>query len=196
MGLKYILFATVLVAATAAITATVVSQDPPAMPDMSILQPGEHHRHFDYMVGDWSNVYTMYMQPGADPMKWEGTSSSEWVLNGHFLKTSDSYNMMGMAIEDFILSGYDNFRQQYIMFYASSFGTGWSMSTGTADEDGTITWSGTQDMPHLNMRDVKYRIIDKRVDDDHFQMEFWYENDAAEGGWHRQMVIDSTRQKS
>ena len=196
MRLRHTLFPAVLVAATAAITTTIVSQDPPQMPDMSVLQPGEHHRRFDYLVGDWSNVYTLYEQPGSDPMQWEGVSSSEWVLDGHFLKTSGSYDAMGMAIEDFILSGYDNFRQQYIMFYVSSFGTGWSLATGTADEDGTITWNGLQDIPHMKMRDVKYRIIEKRVDDDHFQMEFWYENDAAEGGWHRQMVIDFTRQKS
>ena len=74
MRLRHTLFSIVLVAATAAITTTIVSQDPPAMPDMSVLQPGEHHRRFDYLVGDWSNVYTLYEQPGSDPMQWEGAS--------------------------------------------------------------------------------------------------------------------------
>ncbi|MCZ6837202.1 MAG: DUF1579 family protein [Planctomycetota bacterium] len=193
MRMRHLLSSVVLVSVTAAITSVVVSQDPPAMPDMSVLQPGENHRHFDDLVGDWKNVYTLYEQPGADPMTFEGTSSSEWVLDKHFLKTSSSYEAMGMAIEDINLGGYDNFREQYIMFYASSFGTGWSLATGTKDEDGTITWNGSQDMPHMNMRDVKYRIVEKRVDKDHFTMEFWYENDAVEGGWFKQMLIDSTR---
>jgi len=200
MQLKSMLAGAALIVATASITTQVVSQNEPAdgqqdMLDMPVLKPGKYHEKIGYRTGTWNHTYTLWMAPSAPPENMQGSTTTEWTLDGRFLQTSGSYNAMGSDIEEFIFTGYDNFREQYIMMYASSFGTGWSIATGQPQEDGSILWTGTQDMPHMNMKDVKYRIVERKVSDDKATMEFYYENETVEGGWHKQLVIESTKQK-
>ena len=106
-----------------ALSGAAVAQDPFAM-----MAPGEEHKRFAEMAGDWSAEIKTWMAPGTDPMIVEGVSSYELVLDGRYLKQTLEANMMGQPYQGVGMTGYDRFGKVYQMVWMDSMGT--SMTTG------------------------------------------------------------------
>lgn len=158
------------------------SQDQPQMtPEQAAMMaewaklaaPGEGHKHLDYFVGKWKTKTKMYMDgSGSKAMESDGTSNMKWVLGGRFLMDEHHGSMMGQPYDGIGMTGFDNFRNMYVMTWASNQQTNLLTMTGMRHpETGVFTYYGEMDEPALKVvgRTVKYvtRIVDK----DHYAFE-------------------------
>jgi hypothetical protein len=154
------------------------------------MTPGPVHQQFAKAVGNWKAVVTSFM--GGQESKSEGTSSSEMILGGRYLKTSFKGSMMGMPFEGMGLDAFDNATKEYISIWIDSFGTGVMRLTGKMNETTKeIIYTGTMVDP-MTGKDAMTKNVMKNIDEDH-QLVVMY---MIEGGQEiKNMEIEYTRVK-
>ncbi len=140
---------------------------------MAYSTPGEIHQMLAKTVGSWKGDITMWMQPGAAPMKIVGESTNEMILGGRYLQEKNTGNFMGSPYEGIGLIGYDNAKKIFVSSWVDNMGTGMMYLTGTWDAPTkTITFTGTMVDPTAG-GDVKVREVYKLVDDNTQIMEMY-----------------------
>lgn len=143
----------------------------PSMEEMmkqweKIAAPGEHHRMFERYVGHWDATVRSWMDPSAPPMESKGTSDFAVILGGRWLQQTFHGSMMGMPFEGYGLTGYDNFRQEYVSTWMDNMSTGMMKMTGQCSADGrTSDMSGLMDEPMTGEKDKKVRSHETWKDD-------------------------------
>jgi hypothetical protein len=183
----------ILVAATAAITATVVSQDkkpepPPMTPEMQETMakamefgtPGENHKLLAKKVGDWTFEGKWYFEPGSDAMPFTGKTNfaSKWD-DRYIVDTTDGDPMPGEPpFHGAGANGYDNIKKKFFWVWIDNMGTGVMHGEGTYDA-ATKTFKYTFEQPDVRTgKYVKGRSVEKWADDNHFNVE-WYAPDKT-----------------
>ncbi|HVV03865.1 MAG TPA: DUF1579 domain-containing protein [Puia sp.] len=157
---------------------------------MAYSTPGEVHKMMAKSAGSWTADISMWMQPGATPMKSTGEMKNEMILGGRYLKGTNTGNFMGQPFEGISTTAYDNAKKIFINTWIDNMGTGIMTLTGTWDAaTNSITFSGTMVDPSSG-KDIPIREVLKMVDDDHQTMEMY----AAMGGQEfKTMEIQFTR---
>jgi hypothetical protein len=199
MRLKNLALSLGLIAATAFVTATVVSQEQPdgQMPEwmtpeaMARMTPNEHHEKLAQFVGTWHQDMKFWESPGAEPSAMSGTSTYTWLIEGRYLKGKYEANFGGMPFVGYEIMGYDNMKQEYFSIWFDNFGTGYMISTGQLKGD-TMSMSGTSDDPMTGEKGIKMRSVGKIVDDNTMTFEMFRSSDGAE---FKNMESTSTRIK-
>ena len=154
--------------------------------------PGEHHQHFNEMVGTWTHQVTMWMAPGAPPMESTATSTSELSMDGRWLEETFSGTMWGMPFEGHNLLGYDNFRNEYVSIWRDNLSTAPMISRGTYDPaTKTLTMTASVDDFMTGARDVPVRQVMTSPDATHSTMEMYMP--APDGSEFLTMRIESTK---
>lgn len=175
----------------------------PAAPEMTAEQKammdayakmGEiraEHKRMDYFVGNWKTKNTMQMDASSPPQTSEGTASMAWILDGHYIESRMTGDMMGQPFEGRGLSGFDNLEGKYFATWADTMSTGHFVAWGTYDE-ATKTYTYTADMndPMKPGTKTPVRIVEKIVDDNHFTFEWYETHDGKEA---KTMTIEYTR---
>lgn len=64
--------------------------------DFEVPAPAEQLRKLDRLVGTWEGEGTSKMMPGMPASKWTSTTTSQWILGGHFLRTDNKISVEGM----------------------------------------------------------------------------------------------------
>lgn len=109
-------------------------------------QPGEHHEKLDRTVGEW-NVEAMFMDPAGGEIKGEGTMSSEWVLEGRFVKTDFHLpDFMGSKFHGIGYNGYDNGAGEYVGVWMDNMSTKAFVTKGEMKDDGSFVSIGDNSM--------------------------------------------------
>jgi hypothetical protein len=132
----------VLVFVSLALNVAVLAQQQPQSEEeqkmmklwMEYATPGENHKYFEYFVGDWDVTSKMWMKPGAEPEVSKGENTSKLILGGRFLKSHVKGMMMGMPYEGMSITGYDNFKKEYVTMWIDNAGTGIYQTSGTLDK--------------------------------------------------------------
>ncbi len=156
--------------------------------------PGGMHKHLEKFVGTWSVATKMWMDPSAPPMESKGTATNTLVLEGRWLRQEYAGDMMGMPFQGIGMTGYDNFRQQFISTWIDNISTTMMYSTGTCNEAGTeFNMSGTMDEPITGERGKKFRHVWKVANADSHVFEA-YDNIPGKGEV-RVMELTYTRVK-
>ena len=101
---------------------------------MEYATPGENHKYFEYFVGDWDVNVKMWMKPGAEPEVSKGDNTSKLILGGRYLKSTYKGTMMGMPFEGLSITGYDNFKKEFVTLWLDTAGTGIYQTAGTLDK--------------------------------------------------------------
>ena len=141
---------------------------------MKLSQPGEHHAHLKQMVGTFDVEMEMTMAPGAPPQKTRGVQKSHMLLDGRYLASEYTGDMMGMPFRGMSLMGYDNQKKKYFNAWIDSMSTGILVFEGSCDPDGKVfTFTGEYDDPMTN-RHLKVRNVSKFVSADKYTFE-WFE---------------------
>ncbi len=110
---------------------------------MEYMTPGKEHEMMGLMKGNWKADLTMFMAPGAEPMKMEATATVEMILGGRYQQMKYSGNMMGMPFEGIGITAFDNATKKFYSSWIDNMGTGLLYCTGTGDEKtGIITQTG------------------------------------------------------
>jgi len=122
--------------------------------------PGPAHQLLEKMVGKWSIVVKMWMDPAAPPTESKGTSQCEMTLGGRWLREEVRSEFMAQPFVGVGLTGYDNFRQRYVGVWMDNMSTAPMLSLGTVDSTGTIfNFSGTMDEPVTGEKDKEFRNV-------------------------------------
>lgn len=173
-------------------------QLPPGMtPEMAAAceaaaTPGPQHEILAKGVGVWSGKSTMWMTPGADPVKSDCTSTVTSIMDGKFTRCEMVGDMMGMPFSGLGLYGYDNVAQTYQSSWVSNCGTSMMTGTGEASSDGkTITWTFTTTCP-ITKKPTAIREVERTTGPDTKTLEM-YSTDATSGKEFKTMEILFTR---
>ncbi len=164
---------------------------------MAVASPGPHHRKLQPFVGSWKlTMKSWWGGPGGEPVVTQGTSTTRWVLESRFLmdEVKSEVAMPGpdgamkkMPFEGIGLSGYDNYRKQYVGMWADSMGTHMLTYTGTASPDGKVfTYYGQMDEPMLGVTGRMVRYVTRVISDDKHVFEMY---DLHAGENHKAMEI-------
>jgi Protein of unknown function (DUF1579) len=157
---------------------------------MAYSTPGEIHQLLAKTAGSWRGDITMWMQPGAAPMKIVGESTNEMILGGRYLQEKNTGSFMGSPYEGIGLIGYDNAKKIFVSSWIDNMGTGMMYLTGTWDAPTkTITFTGTMVDPTAG-GDVKIREVYKLIDDNTQIMEMY---SVSNGKEFKNMEIKYTR---
>lgn len=164
---------------------------------MKTTQPGAGHKRLDKFVGNWKTKFTAYW--GPMPSVTTGTSRIEWMLDGRYTREtykgtlmmpSPDGTMTERPFEGMGITGYDNYRNTYVTFWADSVGTAPGILRGTYNPQTRIhSYYGEMDEPMLDMvgRTVhgriewtgentwKFEMIDLAVGPDHVSFRIEYE---------------------
>ncbi len=142
--------------------------DPQAMMEMhkKLATPGEPHKLFASLAGNWTTKTKSWMEPDKPPMESTGTAEMKMLLDGRFLKQKFTGEMMGQPYSGIGIDAYDNVRKKYVTAWIDTMGTGIFMMEGTASADGkTITMQGQHEEPgggHMTHRAV-WTIVDHKT---------------------------------
>lgn len=161
---------------------------------MEYATPGENHKYFEYFVGDWEVNVKMWTQPGAEPEVSKGDNTAKMILGGRFLKSSYKGMMMGMPFEGLSITGYDNFKKEYVTMWIDNAGTGIYQTSGTLDKASkTRTETGLWD-DFMTGGKSKVKWIIKIIDDNNYRFDM-YGPDPKTGKEYKSGEIIYTRKK-
>lgn len=131
--------------------------------------PSEHHKDFEKYVGTWSATMKMWMAPSAPPVEAPGSAEYTLLLGGRWLMQNFKGTMMGMPFEGLGLSGYDNFREEYVSTWMDNVSTAGIKITGKRNpETGELTMTGPMDEPMTGERDKTFKAVEKWLGPDSF----------------------------
>lgn len=151
---------------------------------MALAKPGPNHKKLDPLVGTWKlTLKSWYGGPGSEPTVTQGTATTKWALDGHFIleevksevaMPGADGKMVRMPFAGMSLLGYDNFRNVYTGVWADSMGTQLLTYVGSASPDGKVfTYYGQMDEPMLGVVGRVVRYVTRVVGDDKHVFEMY-----------------------
>jgi hypothetical protein len=156
------------------------------------MTPGEAHKMMADQEGEWTGDITMWMTPGAPPVKNTGTAVNKMILGGRYQQSTHTGNWDGMPFEGQSTVAYDNLTKKYISTWIDNMGTGLMVMEGTYDASTkTINMKGKMVDP-MSGKEVNVRETLKMIDNDNQLMEMFCEKNGKE---FKNMEIRSTRKK-
>jgi hypothetical protein len=157
--------------------------------------PGENHKFLDYFVGKWESSQKIWMEAGKEPLTRKQEISVESLFEGRFtsahIKTIGE--VMGMTIEGIVVTGYDNYKKQFVSVTFGTSGTDFVLMYGTLDNTGkTRTDTGYVDDVVTGER-IKLKGVTTLIDNDTYMYEM-FQTDPR-GNEFKYMEITYTRKK-
>jgi hypothetical protein len=102
---------------------------------MEVATPGPSHKAMEAHVGVWDAVSYAY-ETGEKVEAGRGISTRTMILGGRFLQDHLEATMMGMPMEGWGLSGYNNLTGEVESTWIDNMGTAIYFSKGKVDADG------------------------------------------------------------
>ncbi|MBU6433737.1 MAG: DUF1579 family protein [Nitrospirae bacterium] len=128
-----------------------------------LAQPGEPHKLFAGLAGNWTTTTKEWMEPGKPPTESTGTADMRMLLDGRFLYQEYNSQMMGQPFSGIGIDAYDNVTKRYVTAWMDTMGTGIFIMEGMASADGkTITLKGQH--PEPGGGQMKHRAVWKIID--------------------------------
>ncbi len=135
--------------------------------------PGKMHEQLAKSAGTWTGKCKNWMAPGMDAMVSDCVATSVPIMDGRFIKTEVTGEMMGMPFVGFSLNGYDNVGQKFQSTWVDNMGTGMMVGTGELSADGkTITWTYTANCP-ITKKPTTMREIETITGPNTKTLEMW-----------------------
>lgn len=86
--------------------------------------PGKHHQKLGYFVGSWNTITKVWESgPYSDPVVFKGESVTRWILDKRFILKESKGIFMKKKWEGFGITGYDNFKKQYVGIWTDNMNT-------------------------------------------------------------------------
>jgi hypothetical protein len=140
---------------------------------MEAAQPGAPHKLLAKMAGTWQATVKSWQDPTQPPQVSQGTSDSELIMDGRFLKTKYEGEMMGMPMHGIAYLGYDNLKQEYCGIWMDNMSTSIMYYAGSFDKDqGKLTCHGDGIDP-MSGQTYTSRMVTKFVSDNEHVWEMY-----------------------
>lgn len=171
----------VVAALLLATTSQVHAQDDAMMKAwQAYMTPSDVHKMIAKDNGTWDEDVTMWMAPGAKPVKSKSTCENTMIMGGRYQKSVHKGTMMGMPFEGLGLLAYDNAKKVFVSNWIDNMGTGMMNMEGKWDETTkSITFLGKCVDP-VTGKDMKIRQVMQITDDNHQMMEMYCTTDGKE----------------
>jgi hypothetical protein len=155
--------------------------------------PGKMHEHLAKGIGVWRGKNTMWMAPGAEPMKTDCTATVTSFMDGRFTKCETTGEMPGMGpFNGFGIYGFDNVSQEFVSTWIDNCGTGIMNGIGELSSDGkTMTWNFTYNCP-ITKKPAVMREVDKITGPNTRTLEM-FSTDPKSGKEFRMLIIEFTK---
>ncbi len=156
---------------------------------MALAGPGPEHELFKGLVGSYTLEGNIWMAPGATPMTISGTTESELILGGRFLKTTSVSGEGQMRTESFGLLGFDRRFGHYTSVGFDTWGTYYVTAAGKINDEKTkITMYGEDIDPVSNMTQ-KYDFVYEIINDSSYVVSvIFYNPELTQGAESFKMV--------
>lgn len=123
------------------------------------MTPGEHHQWLASMNGTWDATVKMWNAPDQPPSESKAVTKNEMILNGLYQRSSHNGNMMGMPFMGESITGYDNFKKEFIATWIDNFGSSIMLMKGQYDKEANaLTLYGSMADPasgkDMNVKEV------------------------------------------
>jgi hypothetical protein len=160
---------------------------------MAACTPGKMHEQLAKGVGVWKGTNTMWMYPGAEPVKTPCTSTVTSFMDGRFVKIEMAGEMPGMGpFNGFGINGYDNVAQKFVSTWLDNCGTGILSGTGELSPDGkTMTWSYSYTCP-VTKKPTAMRQVETTTGPNTMTLDV-YTTDPKAGKEYKMISIDFTK---
>ena len=99
------------------------------------MTPGEPHTWLASMNGHWDATVKMWMDPSQPPEISKATTHNEMILDGLYQRSQHTGTMMGRPFGGESMTGYDNFKKQFIATWVDNFGSSIMVLTGQYHPD-------------------------------------------------------------
>jgi len=128
------------------------TSDPPAAPTdpwRAAAALGEHHRHLEGFVGEWTVTSRFWSAPDSAPVSSGGTMSARLILEGRFVQLDYTGELpgedgAGVPFGGLGLLGFDNLEQWHVGLWMDTVSTAVLAQQGVCDaEGGRLTLTGT-----------------------------------------------------
>ncbi len=126
---------------------------------MQACKPGPAHARLKELLGSYDVTSRMWMAHDKPPMESKGSMEVSWLVEGKWLISKTSAEMMGQKINTTAILGYDNFKERFVWCTVDSLQTTLNTASGLFDQKGNdLTLWGTIDEPMTPEQDkmVKY----------------------------------------
>lgn len=131
------------------------------------MTPGPMHQWMAKHAGIWEAEMSSWMGPG-DPVKSKATEKCTMIMNGLYLISDFSSNMMGMPFTGQSITAYDNAKKMFVITWIDNFGSGIIMMTGQYNEQTkTLEVKGKQTDP-VSGKDSDIRQVNVYHDNDSY----------------------------
>lgn len=97
--------------------------------------PGEFHKQLENLIGEFDAEVKIWKTPDSEPMKFTGTVTRQWILDGRFIKEIvKAQGEMG-PFEGLGFIGYNNIDGQYETIWMESMSTAIIKGSGSYNPD-------------------------------------------------------------
>ena len=136
-----------------------------------LTAPGKHHKQLEKFLGKWKTTTRLFMG-GQEVPQPDGTAEGRWAMEGRWLLLETKGSLFGSKYHGLAWTGYDNFKQSYVVTAVSSMDTAMIRSEGDMDPGGKVMLLyGTLDEYLTGEHDKMVKTVWRFVDDDHLTME-------------------------
>lgn len=163
---------------------------------MALRGPGPEHEVLAARVGEFDTRILYWMQPGGEPMVFEGHASARLILGGRFLLTEGQSGDGPYQVGKLSLLGFDRRAGKYTFSGYDTMGTYAVHAEGSYDAEArTLTFSGTDYDPIMQVTQ-EFDFVFHFEDADHSRMEVWFKDTSHGNETPFKMVeVQSTRKQ-
>ena len=165
----------------------------------AVAEPGEPHKLLTSRVGEWDiSMKTWWAGPDSPPVESKGHSTIESIHGGRFIierfKGEIDFGTGPQPFEGLGLTGYDNFRKQFIGVWCDSMGTTLFVQRGSYNPQNPneIHLYGEMDHPELGVVGAMTHMHEKILSNDKSVSTMY---DLAVGPDYKVMELAYTRAK-
>jgi hypothetical protein len=146
---------------------------------IEFMTPAAEHELLKQRVGNWKVRMEMRTAPGATPTVSEGTATVSLVMGGRYIVDDTRSTIQGQDFQGHSITGFDKLKQKFVSVWIDNFGTGFTISSGTYDDD-TKCFTYATMSPNIEAGDYKRtRTVERIVGPDQWVMEMY--NTSADG---------------
>ncbi len=152
----------------------------------------EHHKSFEYLVGEWNTKTRFWMSAKDAPQESTGKSTFEPVLEGRFLKENFNGTAMGKPFQGMGFLGYDNVKNKYVSLWMDNMSTAVFKFEGDSPDKGKTINTTSEFVCPMTGKNKSIRATHKKINKNKVQYEH-FEVDPATGKEFKAMEVIYTR---
>ncbi|MBL0340415.1 MAG: DUF1579 domain-containing protein [Bacteroidetes bacterium] len=119
--------------------------------------PGEVHAQIAKDDGAWIAEITMWMSPGAAPIKSTSKVANTMILGGRYQQSTHTGSFNDMPFEGISTLAFDNAKKMFISTWIDNMGTGIMIMEGKPAEKGKILYMKGKQVDPVTGKDMDVR---------------------------------------